>query len=148
MCRKTNGNAWNKPIYSLNLTSCLYSDRFIIIHGTQQCIQVYTRTWHWAVHSGLHSCLALSSAFRFTLVLGTEQCIQIYTRTWHWSVHSVLHSYLALGSAFRFTLVLGTQQCIQVYTRTWHWAVHSGLHSYLALGSAVYCFRPNRKWPF
>jgi transcriptional antiterminator Rof (Rho-off) len=148
MSRKTNGNAWNKPIYSLNFTSCLCSDRFIIIFCTQQCSQIYTRTWHWTVHSGLHSYLTLSCAFRFTLVLGTRQCIQVYTRTWQSVVQSGLHSYLTLSCAFRFTLVLDTQQCIQVYTRTWHSLMHSGLRLYLTLICAVCCCRPNRKWPF
>jgi len=110
MSRKTNVNAWNKPVYSLNLT-CLCSDRFIITLGTQQCSQVYTRTWHWAVHSGLHSYLTLSRAFRFTLIPDTQQCIQVYTHTWHSAVHSGLHSCLTLSCAFRFTLVFGTQQC-------------------------------------
>ena len=49
MSRKTNGNAWNKPVYSLNLTS------FVLI--------------------GSLSYLALGSAGTFTLVVGTQQCV-------------------------------------------------------------------------
>ena len=110
-------------LHSYLTLSCAF--RFTLVLDTQQCIQVYTRTWHSAVQSGLHSYLTLSCAFRFTLVRDTQQCIQVYTRTGHSTVHSGLHSYFALGNAFRSIFVFDTQLCSQVYTRIWHSAVQS-----------------------